>query len=1128
MIAEVRKRDGSIVPFDKERIVNAIFKAAQSVGGKDRKIAERLAGEVVEILEEKCAGSVPGVEDIQDIVEKVLIEHGHAKTAKAYILYRKQKEELRKLQDAELSVVGLVDSYLNGHDWRVRENANINGQTIPGLIFHASNTVLANYALVKVYPPEVADAHANGDFHLHDLQMALCGYTYFGDEVVIARVNGDLLLLSIKQLYDMFFDEQTVSDGVFTKDVRNLNVEVLDKDGFTKVHFITKKEKDRPMLFLKTEDGKSCIVTDNHPVITERGNILARDVEENETKLTTVELLATIDGLFAKTELYISDELAKAGILNFKVDGVDGSVIYLSPHLKNKPINKDSYIVPSGPAAVTRIWSSGYWWVRQPKSLKKLHEEKLYSPLKNKLSLDKDFGYLVGLFVAEGNYTNGGIFLSQKREEIRKKIIEILNKLGWSYTAVEKGVLVHSRIVKNLFETVFGIRPYSKNINLPIQCLQFSLDFNKGMIAGIIDGDGSARNNQITIHVASRALCNQLHILLSHLGLNPRDMDLQGVGSTRFFKGKKIVQRYPLYGISFSKSAEVDLPSVVYSSLKPARRDYKRRVPGLVTVIKKKATTIADKYIYDITTESGTFVCNGIISHNCAGWSLEQLLLEGFNAPGRMHCNPPKHLDTALMQMVNYIGTLQNEWAGAQAFNHIDILLAPFVRADKLSYEEVKQALQMFVFNLNISSRWGSQTPFTNLTFALSCPEDLANKPAVIGGKSLDRTYAEYEEEADMINRAFVEIMEEGDPKGRVFTFPIPTYSVTRDFPWDSDFSDALFRMTAKYGLPYFQNFVNSDMKPSDVRSLCCRLRLDLRELRRNVTGGLFGSSDTTGSVGVVTINMPRLGYLSKNEDEFFERLERLLYLAKESLEIKRKLVERNVQNGLLPYTKRYLGTLRNHFSTVGLVGMHEALLNMGFENGIVGEDGRKFAIRTLEFMRRKLGEYQEETGNLYNLEATPAEGTSYRLARIDKKKFPDIITAGDKEVFYTNSTCLPVNADLDLIEALEHQESLQTLYTGGTVFHTFLGERIQGAAAKLLLRKMTANTRLPYFTLTPTFSVCPDHGYLSGEHFKCPTCGGDCEVYSRVVGYYRPVKNWNAGKQEEFRLRRTFKVDIS
>ena len=682
-IENIRKRDGRLAAFDKEKIVNAIFKAARAVGGRDRRIAELLADEVVGILKEKYAGRTPGVEDIQDVVEKVLIERGHAKTAKAYILYRKQREEMRKLSDAELSVVGLVDSYLNGIDWRVRENANVNGQTIPGLIFHTSNTVLANYALVKMYPREVADAHVNGDLHIHDLQMSLVPY--------------------------------------------------------------------------------------------------------------------------------------------------------------------------------------------------------------------------------------------------------------------------------------------------------------------------------------------------------------------------------------------------------------------------------------------------------CAGWSLEHLLLEGFNAPGRLHCNPPKHLSTVLMQMVNFLGTEQNEWAGAQAFNATDALLAPFVRADKLSYHEVKQALQMFVFNLNIASRWGGQTPFTNITFALTCPEDLARKPAIVGGRLLDKTYAEYAEEAELINKAFLDVMMKGDPYGRVFTFPIPTYSITKDFQWDSELTDQLFALTAKYGLPYFQNFVNSDMKPSDIRSMCCRLMLDMRELRRNVTGGLFGSSDATGSIGVVTVNMPRLGYLSKNEDEFFEKLGWVIHLAKESLEIKRKFVERNIQSGLLPYTKRYIGTLRNHFSTVGLVGMHEACLNLLGE-GIQTETGQKFAVRTLEFMREKLRTFQEETGNLYNLEATPAEGCSYRLAKVDRQKYPDIVTSGENAPFYTNSTQLPVDHDLDLFEALRHQEKLQTLYSGGTVFHVFLGEaRPDVSGCKALFKKMTSLTKLPYFTLTPTYSICPDHGYISGEHPKCQRCGKDTDVYSRVVGYYRPVRNWNAGKQEEFGVRKMY-----
>jgi len=685
-IFQIRKRDGRVVDFDQDKITEAIWKAARAVGGRDRNLAKRLSNQVVEVLIERFAGEVPGVEDIQDIVEKILVENGHARTAKAYILYRKQREGLRKIKSTFLEVEKIVSDYLTQIDWRVKENSNI-GYSMSGLLMHVAGSVLSQYTLDRIYPMEVADAHRNGDFHVHDLYFGLSGY--------------------------------------------------------------------------------------------------------------------------------------------------------------------------------------------------------------------------------------------------------------------------------------------------------------------------------------------------------------------------------------------------------------------------------------------------------CAGWSLKQLLYEGFNGvPGAIESNPPRHLDTALMQMVNFIGTLQNEWAGAQAFNSIDTYLAPFVRKDALSYREVKQVIQKFVFNLNITSRWGSQTPFTNLTFDWTVPEDVKNEPIILGGKLLDETYKEYQREMDIINRAFLEVLMEGDRNGRPFTFPIPTYNLTKDFDWQSENAKLLFEMTAKYGLPYFSNFINSDLNPSDVRSMCCRLRLNLRQLDRNITGGLFGSGDSTGSLGVVTINVPRLGYLSKTKEEFFERLEYLMNLAKTSLEIKRKIVERNMNGGLLPYTKRYLGTLRNHFSTIGPLGMNEACLNL-LGKDIASEEGKEFALEVLKFMREKLQDFQEETGHIYNLEAVPAEGTSYRLSRIDKRKYPNIITAGERVPYYTNSTLLPVNATDDVIEALEHQEDLQTLYTGGTVFHIFLGEKMSsGEACKKLIKRMVYNSRIPYLTVTPTYSICSDHGYLAGEHWKCPVCGKICDVYSRVVGYFRPVRNWNEGKQEEFRQRKEYKVE--
>lgn len=689
MIDKIRKRDGTVVPFDRGRITEAIFQAAKAVGGEDKKVAERLSIEVVKLLESTVRRRIPTVEEVQDLVEKILVENGHAKTAKAYILYREEHTRIREAEKVLMNVSRTIDGYLEAKDWRTKENANADF-SYSGLMMHAAGSVVAHYVLGSLYSKEVADAHRDGDFHIHDLSMGLAGY--------------------------------------------------------------------------------------------------------------------------------------------------------------------------------------------------------------------------------------------------------------------------------------------------------------------------------------------------------------------------------------------------------------------------------------------------------CAGWNLRQLLYEGFNGvPRKVEASPPKHLDTALGQMINFLGTLQNEWAGAMAFNSFDTYLAPYVRYDNLSYTEVKQSIQRFIFSLNVASRWGGQTPFSNITFDWTVPEDLKNEKVTLNGEyqSDFGVYGDFQSEVDIINRAFIEVMIEGDLNKRVFTFPIPTYNVTKDFNWDSENADLLFKMTGRYGLPYFANFINTDMDPSDIRSMCCHLMLDLKELRTNVTGGLFGSSDSTGSVGVITINMPRIGYLAKTEEEFFSRLECLMELAKISLETKRKIVWRNVEAGLFPYTRRYLKTLDNHFSTIGLVGMNEACINfLSKDKGIGTPEGREFAIKTLDFMRRKMQEFQEETGNIYNLEATPAEGTAYRLAKIDKQKYPDIITAGNPTPYYTNSTHLPVGYTDDVFEAFELQEELQSMYTGGTVLHGFVGEEIKDTkACALLVKRLAENYKTPYFTITPTFSICPNDGYLSGKYKKCPTCGSSVEVYSRVVGYYRPVSNWNEGKQEEFRSRLEYKV---
>ncbi len=527
----------------------------------------------------------------------------------------------------------------------------------------------------------------------------------------------------------------------------------------------------------------------------------------------------------------------------------------------------------------------------------------------------------------------------------------------------------------------------------------------------------------------------------------------------------------------------------------------------------------------------------GVLGAYCVGWDLKDLLLSGFGGvSGKIESKPARHFHTALGQIVNFFYTLQGEAAGAQAFSTFDTYLAPFIRSDGLTQKQVTQSLQEFFFNMNVPTRVGFQTPFTNVTLDLTVPDFMKNENVILGGQVTDDTYGDMQEEMKMFNTAFAEVMDQGDSKNRVFTFPIPTYCITKDFAWDSPISQKIFEVTAKYGVPYFSNFINSDMKPEDVRSMCCRLRIDNRELTKR-GGGFFGANPLTGSIGVVTLNLPRMGYLAKDEDEFFERLLRIMEIAKDSLEIKRKILETFTDIGLYPYSRRYLRGVkeqhgrywRNHFSTIGIVGMNEAIMNLlGVSIGTA--EGTDFAVKTLGVMREELMDFQEETENMFNLEATPAEGTSYRLARIDRKKHHDIIVANSAQVktgaepFYTNSSQLPVDYNGDLFEALEHQDKLQTLYTGGTVFHIFLGERLhEWKSAAELIRTVSRNSHLPYFTLTPTFSICPTHGYVTGEHVQCPTCGSKCEVYSRVVGYLRPVDQWNDGKQAEFAIRHTF-----
>lgn len=591
------------------------------------------------------------------------------------------------------------------------------------------------------------------------------------------------------------------------------------------------------------------------------------------------------------------------------------------------------------------------------------------------------------------------------------------------------------------------------------------------------------------------------------------------------------------------KSTTLDFKNVVDSYLKVADWRVKENstvtysVGGLILSNSGAVTAnywlseVYDKEIADAHKNADIHIHDlSMLTGYCAGWSLKQLIKEGLGGvTGKITSAPARHLMTLCNQMVNFLGIMQNEWAGAQAFSSFDTYLAPFVKADNLTYKEVKQCIQSFIFGVNTPSRWGTQSPFTNITLDWTVPEDMVNLPAIVGGTEMDFTYGDCKKEMDMVNKAFIETMIEGDAEGRGFQYPIPTYSITKDFDWsDNENNRLLFTMTAKYGTPYFSNYINSDMKPSDVRSMCCRLRLDLRELRKK-SGGYFGSGESTGSIGVVTINMPRIAYLSTDKADFYARLDRLMDISARSLKVKRETVTKLLEAGLYPYTKHYLGSFKNHFSTIGLVGMNEACLNARWiKKDLTNKEAQEFTVEVLNHMRERLSDYQEAYGDLYNLEATPAESTAFRLAKHDKARYPDIITAskdGDTP-FYTNSSHLPVGYTSDIFQALDIEDQFQTLYTSGTVFHAFLGQRLPNwESCMKLVRKIAENYKLPYYTMSPTYSICPDHGYLTGEQWKCPHCGKETEVYSRITGYYRPVKNWNAGKTQEFKQRKTYEL---
>ena len=658
---------------------------------------------------------------------------------------------------------------------------------------------------------------------------------------------------------------------------------------------------------------------------------------------------------------------------------------------------------------------------------------------------------------------------------------------------------------------------YSKDI-IELLALKVTAAFNDKIIDGVI----SVEEIQDTVEIVL-IQTSYVDVAKSYILYRKQHENIRNMGST-FLDYKDTINNYLKindWRVKENSTVTYSVGGLILSNSGAITANY--WLSEIYDQEIEKAHRDADIHIHDLSMLTGY----------CAGWRLKQLITEGLGGvPGKITSKPASHLSTLCNQMTNFLGIMQNEWAGAQAFSSFDTYHAPFVKVDNLTYKETKQCLQSFIYGVNTPSRWGTQAPFTNITLDWVVPNDMAELNAIVGGKEMDFKYKDCVKEMAMINKAFIEIMIEGDANGRGFQYPIPTYSITKDFDWsETENNKLLFEMTAKYGTPYFSNYINSDMEPSDVRSMCCRLRLDLRELRKK-SGGFFGSGESTGSVGVVTLNMPRLAYLAENEEDFYKRLEKLMNISARSLKIKRNIITKLLNLGLYPYTLRYLGTFDNHFSTIGLVGMNEACLNAKWlRKDLTTKEGQEFTKNVLNFMRNKLSDYQELYGDLYNLEATPAESTSYRLAKHDKKRYPDIITASkeDETPYYTNSSHLPVSFTEDVFTALDIQDELQTLYTSGTVFHTYLGQRMPSwQACAALVKKIAENYRLPYYSISPTYSVCSEHGYIDGEAFTCPICGKKTEVYSRITGYYRPVQNWNDGKTQEFKHRKTYNLSTS
>ena len=1180
----IRKRDGRIVPFDRERIAGAIFKAARAVGREDaRTVAEQLADDVVANLMRDffAQDKVPSIEEIQDLVEEAIIRKGYVRMAKSYILYREQRAQVRETRKLLLDGLKLMDDYLEQTDWRVNENANMN-YSLQGLNFYVASSISARYWLHKIYPSEVREAHVEGDFHIHDLSILApycCGWDL---QDLLLRGFGGVpakteskpprhLRSALGQIVNFFYTLQGESAGA--QAMSNFDTLLAPFVRYDGLDYRGVKQAIQEFIFninVPTRVGFQSLAYDVPVVVRRNGTVLIEHIGklvEEEFGRNRDRVVHNVDGygnpspeslmVFPRDDYQVlgfneRGELAwlrMRGLVKHKVRSNGFKRVRTGAgEVRISPAHSLFRLNGKGPEPIT------------PLQLETARPNQRLSARNHVLAVRK---------------LDGGILGNEKRVDLVKLALELppavrrnvfvrpqpdslealKEKLGQLYGSMKQLIYEQGRLDKSTLYDLMrrGVVPlelwalwtedFDEEVELHIkpypersypryvegEMLESFVELTAWFVA-----EGKARGSSIVIS-QEKGKEGRIKQALEILGLPYREFETTGWSSTRRRRTATKVVNFEVSGLyayllpylAGASSSEKRIPPFIFDLSPLLRKRFLEtliRGDGTFERSRLSLSSKSDKLITGVALIAVSLGYKTSLTRKDPRTGVNLLLI---------YPEPKRELGPSFG----------------------DLAAVPVYEVEDCEYEgEWEYDLSVEVETENFVGGPGllvfHNTPFTNLTMDLVPPSTLRDMPVIIGGELKEETYGEFQREMDLINRAFAEVMLEGDAKGRVFTFPIPTYNITKDFDWDNPNLEPLWQMTAKYGIPYFANFVNSDMKPEDARSMCCRLRLDNRELRRR-GGSYFGANPLTGSIGVVTINMARLGYLSKDEEDFFRRLGRLMEIAKTSLEIKRKTLEHFTEKGLYPYARHYLARVKemagaywaNHFSTIGLNGMNEACLNF-LGVSIAHPDGRAFALKTLHFMRQKLRDFQAETGNLYNLEATPAEGASYRLAKADKARFPDIITAGtDEAPYYTNSTHLPVGATSDLFEALEHQDDLQVLYTGGTVFHAFLGERIDDwRQARLLVRRIAENFRLPYYTLTPTFSICPIHGYIPGEHFRCPHDHTPeelksvahengrvlCEVYSRIVGYLRPVRNWNVGKKQEFAERREYTVGAS